>query len=411
MRTKAETDDREPVCAWIIGECPVRLWGLTSRERLRRQLGTAGVRRILGELEQPSGPGTVVLLRADHLFDDRTIRDLAGRPNVVLRADGNGGRAVAAHVGVELAGIARRVLSGESPSALPETRITTAAELSPSYVGQLLKSAPPAVLPIREESKATLERRLFDGSYKGVTDLVTKWVWPPPARAVTRLCARFGIRPNLVTAASLALAVAAAILFALGWYGSGLAVAWTMTFLDTVDGKLARVTVGSSTFGHLLDHGIDVIHPPFWYIAWGVGLPFYQPPLAGLGLEAVLAAIVAAYVAGRLLEAAFDFWLGKFSIFCWQPVDSYFRLVMARRNPNLLLLTASALGGRPDLGLIAVAAWTLGSSVFLAVRLTMAVRLRLAGERIQPWLDDPRASTELSWLARPFAERPRSKRG
>ncbi len=47
---------------------------------------------------------------------------------------------------------------------------------------------------------------------------------------------------------------------------------WLMTFLDTVDGKLARVTVTSSRLGDVLDHGLDIIHPPLWYIAWGVGL-------------------------------------------------------------------------------------------------------------------------------------------
>ena len=42
-----------------------------------------------------------------------------------------------------------------------------------------------------------------------------------------------------------------------------------MTFLDTVDGKLARVTLTSSPFGNVLDHSLDLIHPPFWYWAWG----------------------------------------------------------------------------------------------------------------------------------------------
>jgi len=50
-----------------------------------------------------------------------------------------------------------------------------------------------------------------------------------------------------------------------------------MTFLDTVDGKLARVTVNSSPFGHIYDHAIDLISPPFWYLAWGLGLKSWQP--------------------------------------------------------------------------------------------------------------------------------------
>ena len=60
---------------------------------------------------------------------------------------------------------------------------------------------------------------------------------------------------------------------------------WLMTFLDTVDGKLARVTVTSSRIGDVLDHGLDIIHPPLWYIAWGVGLP------AGLAMRSRLAGI------------------------------------------------------------------------------------------------------------------------
>ena len=39
---------------------------------------------------------------------------------------------------------------------------------------------PPYVLPIRTDNRQTLEAELFTRSYKGVTDLVTKWLWPLP---------------------------------------------------------------------------------------------------------------------------------------------------------------------------------------------------------------------------------------
>ena len=57
-----------------------------------------------------------------------------------------------------------------------------------------------------------------------------------------------------------------------------------MTFLDTVDGKLARVTLRSSPFGNVYDHSIDLIHPPFWWWAWIVGLPAAGFTLAKPGL-------------------------------------------------------------------------------------------------------------------------------
>jgi phosphatidylglycerophosphate synthase len=271
-------------------------------------------------------------------------------------------------------------------------------------VEKLLKSEPAAVLAITPERRPALERHLFDGSYKGVTDLVTKWVWPRPARWVTGVCARRGIPPNAVTSVSLLLVIAATWLFAVGSFAVGLLLAWTMTFLDTVDGKLARVTLASTKFGHVLDHGLDIIHPPFWYIAWGYGLTALSPMVASPGLPVLFGLIVGGYIVGRLVEGVFDFWLGRFPIFSWRPIDSYFRLVTARRNPNLILLTVGWVVGRPDLGLFAVAVWTVACSVFLLMRLLIATYRRARFGALRPWLEDLRKEPlDVSPLARPFA--------
>jgi phosphatidylglycerophosphate synthase len=122
------------------------------------------------------------------------------------------------------------------------------------------------------ETRVAVEKRLFQGSYKGVTDLVTKYVWPTPARIVTRWCALARMTPNQVTLIGFLLVLAAFWLFWTGQYGWGLVCAWIMTFLDTVDGKLARVTLTSSKWGNVFDHGIDLVHPPFWWWAWYVGV-------------------------------------------------------------------------------------------------------------------------------------------
>jgi phosphatidylglycerophosphate synthase len=239
----------------------------------------------------------------------------------------------------------------------------------------------------RPERQRELEDRLFTGAYKGVTDLVTKWLWPRPARWVTGLCVAGRLSPNHVTLLGLAMVVLAGLAFAHGERGWGLAAAWLMTFLDTVDGKLARVTVTSSRLGHWLDHGVDLIHPPLWYIAWGIGLGTLEPVVPGLSLAWVLGVIVVGYVIGRLVEGAFHL-MAPFSIFLWRRIDSYSRLITARRNPNLILLTAAALLGRPDLGLVAVAAWTALSSLVLLARLAMAARERRASGPLRSWLVD-----------------------
>ncbi len=407
-----ERPDSQPVAAAVVGHCSVRLWSVASDERLRRQLRGVGVTRVLATGELAGYRGSVVLLRADYLFDERTIKDLAAARAVLVQAGPHDAAVIAAHVPGERAeAVARQMLAGAPVVDLPGMQVHTPETLSPPYVGKLLKSAQPAALRIAPERQADLERYLFDGSYKGVTDLVTKWLWPHPARLVTKRCAEMGVRPNSVTAVSLLLAVVAGLLFASGWYGAGLAAGWLMTFLDTVDGKLARVTVDASKFGHLFDHGIDIIHPPLWYWAWGYGLTSYAPSLTGFPLEPVIQTILVAYVFGRLVEGAFDFFLAKFSIFVWQPADSYFRLIMSRRNPCLLLLTGSLLLGRPDAGLMAVAAWTVASCAFLLVRLAQAIRVRVGGGALHPWLagmhaDDP----TLPWLARPFAPHSAARR-
>ena len=89
---------------------------------------------------------------------------------------------------------------------------------------------------------------------------------------------------------------------------------------------------------------------------------------------------------GRLVEGTFQRFLGTFGIFCWRPFDSYHRLVTARRNPNLILLTAATLVGRPDIGLIAVAGWTIISTLMLLGRLILASYTRMSTGPLQTWL-------------------------
>jgi hypothetical protein len=52
------------------------------------------------------------------------------------------------------------------------------------------------------------------------------------------------------------------------------------------------------------------------------------------------------------------------------------------------MLTVSLLPGRPDLGLEAVAIWTLLSSLFLLVRLAMGVYSRVSSGPLRSWLTE-----------------------
>jgi len=378
------------IYAHIIKDSPVQHWGLTSRQRILRVLNSAGVTDIVDDIASLPENSSVILLRGDYLFDDRVIKYMVDSQDVLLQVlDDPTPVTAAARVSSNLAGQAADVLDGTvGAGSLPEVNTETLETLSISFQQRLLKFEPPFVLLITAENQRDLESRLFTWSYKGVTDLVTKWAWPRPARWVVGRCVRLGLQPNHVTVAGLLLVVMAGLFFVRGWYGWGLLAGWVMTFLDTVDGKLARVTVTSSRFGHYFDHIIDLVHPPIWYILWGLGLGVSQLDIIAISLSATLWLISVGYVVGRLVEGVFLAWLGKFGLFCWRPVDSYFRLITARRNPCMLLLTAGALLGHPDWGLAAVAIWTVLTSGILCVRLVMAIYSHMADGPLRSWFLD-----------------------
>jgi phosphatidylglycerophosphate synthase len=358
------------VSGHIVGASPLRIWGLPSAVRLERQLERAGAGK--------APAARAVLLRADWVYDQPIVRAQAqAADDCALVADG---RCVALNVRAERRAEAEAALAAHTIP--PGARAASVAELAGSYDDKLRKRELPYLMPLAADTLPALERRVFGGAYKGVTDAVTLYLWPAPARAATRWCARHGITPNQVTFASLLLVLAAMWLFWTGRYGLGLVCAWAMTFLDTVDGKLARVTLQSTRFGDVFDHGIDLIHPPFWWWAWIVGLPAAGLPLAASGV--VLTAIVFGYIVQRLEEGAFIAWFGM-DMHTWQRFDSRFRLITARRNPNLVILTFSALLGRPDLGIVAVAVWTMLSLGIHTLRLAQARWHRRHGP-LRSWL-------------------------
>ncbi len=377
--------------AFIMQESPVILWGLSSRERLRRVLKGAGVTDIVDDLTALPDNSSVLLLRGDYLFDDRIINYLVQTSNTLLQVSSGDTRVVAAvHISSGQALQACDAIEGKiSAAELPDVKMETLATLSIPFQRRLRKLEQPFVLPITHENRLDLERYLYSWSYKGITDLVTKWAWPRPARWAVGICVRYGFRPNQVTMAGFILVILAGIFFLYGQYAWGLLAGWGMTFLDTVDGKLARVTVTSSRIGHYFDHLTDIIHPPLWYIAWGVGLQeSHLIGDSGLTLDALLWLMLAGYVGGRLVEGSFQRSLGMFGIFCWKRVDSYFRLITARRNPCMILLTFGIAIGHPDLGLVWVVHWTILTSLILLVRLFMAVGTRIVSGPLKPWFLD-----------------------
>lgn len=348
----------------FLNDNPTRIWGMTNAERCRRLAASAA------KGGSTTAPDHRLLFNLTYVFDPLLLRLALEKPGTVFTWNG-----------VPIVG---QVASGGDPLAAPH--VVDLADGRKLYNRQLRKLEQPFVRELTPATRREIERRSYFGAYKGVTDVLTKYLWPELALGLTRVAAAIGVTPNMVTATGATLCVLATWLFAQGLYWTGMLAGFIFMVLDTVDGKLARCTITSSKWGNVADHGVDLIHPPFWWYFWGTGLAAWGLALSTPTFVLVMVAIVGGYVLQRLIEGLFikDFGM---DIHVWGRFDSRFRLVTARRNPNMVILLGSLLAGRPDLGLIAVAWWTVISLLVHLVRLMQAYAARRSGQAIVSWME------------------------
>ncbi|MFB0872384.1 MULTISPECIES: CDP-alcohol phosphatidyltransferase family protein [unclassified Sphingobium] len=354
----------------LIGDNATPIWGMSNAERNRRMAESAA--KSGGRL----APGHELLFNLAYAFDPLLLRLALDTPGTLF----TWGEAP----------IVGQVAQGSDPAAAPH--IIDLSDGRKLYNRALRKLEQPMVRDLNPATRRAIERQSYFGAYKGVTDLLTKYLWPELALILTRIAAQLRMTPNMVSVIGVALCILATFLFAKGLYWSGFLAGFIFMVLDTVDGKLARCTITSSKWGNVIDHGVDLVHPPFWWYFWGTGLVYWGLPLSPADFRFVMGAVVAGYVLQRLIEGAFMRSFGGMHIHVWRPFDSWFRLITARRNPNMVILFVSLLFGRPDIGLIALAWWTILSLIVHAVRLAQAYVMTLSGRPIVSWMDEAEAA-------------------
>jgi phosphatidylglycerophosphate synthase len=360
-----------------VGVNPARPFGMDAKERACRLATNAGF-----ECADIAQPGRAALLASmAYGWDPAWLKEMRLRPRTALTFRG---KPVLAHVAegedveATLIAIEKGIpIAGYFAVAAETAQLTNAA---------LRKRERPFVIPLDPSDPEPVERAAYDAAYKGVTDALTLYLWRKPAFYLTRWAARAGLSPNSVTFVGGLLCLLAFWFFWRGQYWPGVLSGFVFMVLDTVDGKLARCTGASSKWGNVFDHGIDLVHPPFWWWAWLHGLTAYGRPLEPVYATMVLWVIVGGYVAQRVIEGLS---IKRFAleIHVWRPIDSKFRLITARRNPNMVILVAALLIGRPETGLVLVAWWTLISLIFHAVRLAQMSERQARGGKIVSWLD------------------------
>ncbi len=324
-----------------------------------------------------ASPGSALLLvPGDAILDTRVLGELLGETHsaAVLAGDGAqrtalvrfapGANAVASGA-PELRGYAEAQLHAGAARELPLDAIA-------KHITNLRRDQPAYAFRIAASDVAATERWLFWSNYKGSTDFLTRWVFPPFVWAAVRPLARLGVHPNWVTGFAVILCFGAIPLWAAGYWIAGFVAAYVMAVLDSVDGKLARLTYKASSIGNLMDHGTDLIHPPFWYAAWAHGLAggptgaLFELTLWMFGL----------YALDRLLAPIFKSITGK-SIHGYAPIDVKMRTFISRRNVNLPVFTLALPLGFGAAAIQFVVAWQAACFVFHAVRCVQVWRARV----------------------------------
>lgn len=353
-----------------IGANATPIWGMSNAERNRRMAQSAA------KNGSRLAPGHELLFNLAYAFDPLLLRLALETPGTLF-----------AWAGEPVVG---QVEQGSDPLAAPH--VVDLSDGRKLYNRQLRKLEQPMVRELTPDTRREIERRSYFGAYKGVTDLLTKYLWPELALILTRIAAQLRMTPNMVSVIGVTLCVLATFLFAKGMYWTGFLSGFIFMVLDTVDGKLARCTITSSKWGNVIDHGVDLVHPPFWWYFWGTGLASWGLQLSDGTFTFIMTAVIAGYILQRLIEGMFlkDFGM---DIHVWRPFDSWFRLITARRNPNMVILFVALLVGRPDIGLVVLAWWTILSLLVHAVRLAQAYAVKRSGRPIVSWMDEAEGAT------------------
>jgi len=358
-------DATRPAAGW-------HLWGMTLVERLLREGARRGLREAVvvvgadsafelarlrpdmfrrydidirlieidsapGEVDRLGSAGHALVCDGDVVHDDRVLDHLlaVGPGHAVSGED-----TAAAHVSI--AALQAHIASGQHAdvTALPDVHTTALSELG-HYVPDLRLTMPPFLVRIADaHTLRRVDHLLFHRTFKGVIDAVARYGYYHLVRCTTRWLSRTAISPNLLTLLSIVGIWATIPCFATGQIGWGILCAWVGVILDSIDGKLARLTINLSDAMGNIEHAAAMPGLGLWFVALGWHLS--QGSLLSVSSASVACwVLVAAFLVDKILTGAFRQIFG-YELFDARPLDAAFHLIAARRNIHLLLLSAGA---------------------------------------------------------------------
>ena len=238
------------------------------------------------------------------------------------------------------------------------------------FIRKLRRTIPYYMFRVETADKAAkVEKFMFWSNYKGSTDFFTRYVYPPLVWISFGPLARARVHPNAVTIFSIILALGAIPIWAIGdpWsFWTGFAMAYGMSVLDSVDGKLARLTFTDSRLGNFLDHGLDMVHPPFWYLSWAYGIGLATLGWGStLGIATIL--VMVFYVVDRLILKVYPTYFQR-AFHTHSKLDGRMRTFIARRNITLPMFILGYALGLATEAFYLIVAWQILTAAYHGAR-------------------------------------------
>jgi hypothetical protein len=270
----------------------IRLFSITLLERLLRQLNEMGIKnatvllspeksvngylrkefakryKITVALIQSAEPlesvlntyfmdaTSFILLQGDGVYDERVIRQLIDSPADIQIYDEDNDRSplaikLTANRIPEFHNYDKTLKDFVYDSSIEKKSVQSMN----AYMRFLRKTVTPVLRRITDQDDLRMiENDLFAKTYKGGLELVGTYGYRIPVRGLTKLCAKTGITPNQITAIATVCRFGAIPFLAIGWLGTGLLLAAVFIILDSLDGKLARLSWRLSAVADKVDH-------------------------------------------------------------------------------------------------------------------------------------------------------------
>ena len=209
-----------------------------------------------------------------------------------------------------------------------------------------------------------MQNIMYEANFKGTLDFIATYVYKYPVREITKLLSRHPwVTPDFITVLSIASSFTVPLLLAIGEMGWAVLVGWLMFIFDSVDGKLARLTVRLNPTMGVIEHATSApaIFLWFaglgWYFSNGQLLEFTHPA------SATAWSLMALYWLDKGVNGIFKPRFG-IDLYNYAPIDRFFHLFACRRAIIHLIITLGWATGYRDEAFYFLGIWMVISFMF-----------------------------------------------